>query len=106
MRKTILQKEIADITRQIVKKYKPQKIILFGSAARGEFGPDSDLDFLIIKKGVPERKIDRMRELRFLLEYTIASDFFIYRPDEIEERINLGDPFIKTILKEGEVLHG
>lgn len=44
------EKEIEHITTQIVEKYKPEKVILFGSAARGEAGYDSDADFLVIKK--------------------------------------------------------
>lgn len=101
-----MDKEIQNITRQIVEKYKPQKIILFGSAARGEFGPDSDLDFLIIKDRVPKRQLDRMYKLHLLVDYDIATDFFIYRSREFDKRLNLGDPFIKTILKEGKVLYG
>ena len=47
------EKEIHRITQQIIEKYNPEKIILFGSAARGEGDPDSDADFLIIKKDTP-----------------------------------------------------
>ena len=46
-------KEIQSITKQLIEKYGPEKIILFGSAARGETRPDSDADFLIIKKQTP-----------------------------------------------------
>lgn len=44
------EQEINRITQQIIEKYKPDKIILFGSTAKGELHPDSDADFLIIKK--------------------------------------------------------
>jgi uncharacterized protein len=37
-----------EIVRRIVKAAKPEKIIMFGSAARGEMGPDSDLDILVV----------------------------------------------------------
>ncbi len=47
-----IEKEIEDIAEQIIEKYRPEKIILFGSAVRGEFTADSDLDFLIIKMGI------------------------------------------------------
>jgi len=47
------EKQIESITAQIIKKYKPEKIILFGSAARGEISADSDADFLIVKKHTP-----------------------------------------------------
>jgi predicted nucleotidyltransferase len=100
------ERHIEYITRQIIEKYKPEKIVLFGSAARGEVDQVHDLDFLVIKKDVPYYGIDRIRELDGLIERTIAVDIFIYRPDELEERLRMGDPFIRMILEEGRVLYG
>jgi len=82
------------------------KIILFGSAGRREYDKVNDLDFLIIKKDVPEYGLARMRELDELIDRNIAADMLVYRPDEFEERVKLGDPFIKSILREGRVLYG
>lgn len=76
------EKEILNITQQIIEKYKPEKIILFGSAARGEWTPDSDADFLIIKNDTPYYGADRIRELSRLIKRSIPVDFFIYRQDE------------------------
>ena len=101
-----LQKEIESITRQIVEKYKPQKVFLFGSAAWGKFTPDSDLDFLVIKKDTPYLGRDRMRELRGLIDKHCAADFLVYRPEEFEKWLNLGDPFLKAVVKDGKVLYG
>lgn len=101
-----VQKEIESITQQILEKYRPEKIILFGSAARGKFSADSDADFLIIKKETPLYGADRIRELSRLIERNIPVDFFIYRPEEFDQRLEMGDPFLKVILKEGKVLHG
>jgi predicted nucleotidyltransferase len=100
------QKEIENITLQIIKKYKLEKIILFGSAARGEMGPDSDADFLIIKKDVPFYGAERIRELSEMIERDVPVDLLVYRPEEFEKRLELGDPFIKSILEEGKVLYG
>jgi uncharacterized protein len=51
-RKTTLdQRKLSEIIRRIVKVAAPEKIILFGSAARGEMGPNSDVDLLVIKRG-------------------------------------------------------
>ncbi len=66
----------------------------------------NDLDFLIIKEDVPFYGIDRMRELDNLIDRNMAADMLVYRPNEFEERIKLGDPFIETINKEGRVLYG
>ncbi|MGE5257211.1 MAG: nucleotidyltransferase domain-containing protein [Hyphomicrobiales bacterium] len=94
------------IVRQIVSKYRPIKIILFGSAARGELEKANDLDFLIIKDDVPYYGIDRMRELDDIIDRNMAADMLVYRSSEFNERLALGDPFIKKILKEGRVLYG
>jgi predicted nucleotidyltransferase len=99
-------KEIQSITKQLIEKYGPEKIILFGSAARREAGPDSDADFLIIKKQTPYYGSDRIRELSPIIERNIPVDFLIYRPEEFEKRLAMGDPFLKAILKEGKVLYG
>ena len=98
--------EIKSITKQLIEKYGPEKIILFGSAARGDLGQANDLDFLIIKQDVPLYGIDRMRELDELIDRNVAVDMLVYRPDEFEDRVRLGDPFIKAILREGRVLYG
>ncbi len=100
------EKEIQKITKQIIEKYKPEKIILFGSAARGEYTKDSDADFLIIKKDTPHYGADRIRELSRIIERKIPVDFFIYKPEEFEKRLAMGDPFLKLILKEGKILYG
>jgi hypothetical protein len=66
----------------------------------------NDLDFLIVKSDVPATGLDRMRELDELIDRNMAADMLVYRPEEIENRLKLGDPFIKLILKEGRVLYG
>lgn len=106
MNKQQIEKEIESITQQLISKYKPEKIILFGSGARGEFGPDSDLDFFLLKKKTPYYGVERMREVERLIETSLPCDFLIARPTELKERLQLGDPFLKLILKEGRVLYG
>jgi predicted nucleotidyltransferase len=101
-----MTQEIESIVRQIISKYHPIKIILFGSAARGDLSKANDLDFLIIKDDVPHYGIDRMRELDEIIEREMAADMLVYRQAEFDERLALGDPFIKSILKEGRVLYG
>ncbi len=98
--------EIHWITAQLIAKYAPERIILFGSAVRGDLHSDSDADFLIIKRDCPHFGADRIRELQRLIERNIPVDFLVYRPEEFEERLALGDPFLKVILREGKVLHG
>lgn len=106
MKQDEIKKEIQSIVDQLIRKYDPLKIILFGSAGRGEYDKVNDLDFLIVKVDVPRQGLARMRELDEIIERNIAADMLVYRPEELEDRIKLGDPFIKTILKEGRVLYG
>lgn len=99
--------EINDIARQLIQKYHPEKVIIFGSAAYGTFGQDSDLDLLIIKKGVDEvRRHERHLTVRMLLESDYSLDVLVYTPYEIKKRLFIGDPFIKKILSDGKILYG
>lgn len=40
-----------------------------------------------------------------MIQYTLATDFIVYKPEEVEERLRLGDPFIKGIFEKGRVLY-
>lgn len=100
-----LKQNIQLIVEMIKKKYRPEKIILFGSAARDEFEEGSDLDFFIIKETKLPRHRRPLEIYRFLDDRNLPIDFIIYTPKEFEERFFLGDFFIKRILKEGKVLY-
>jgi len=100
------QSEIENITSQLIEKYKPEKIILFGSSATGNASPDSDADFLIIKKDTPHRGRDRIIEVSRLIDRNIPADFLVYRPEEVQKRLAMGDPFLQMIFEEGKVLYG
>lgn len=97
-------KEIQNIIEQLIKVYKPHKIILFGSSAKGTENP-KDIDLFIIKKEIPTLGVDRIRQLDGLIRYRLATDFIVYKPEEVEQRLKLGDPFIENIFREGEVLY-
>ena len=101
-----LEEEIRSITVQIIDKYQPEKIILFGSSARGDLNPDSDVDLLIIKRETPLYGSERIRELSRIIERNIPVDFLVYRTEEFEKRVEMGAPFLKAIVKEGKVLYG
>jgi len=101
-----LQDEIRHITAQLVERYHAERIILFGSAARGKLAADSDVDFLIIKTDCPPIGRDRVRELHRLIDRNIPVDFLVYRPEEFDGRLAMGDPFLEAILRDGKALHG
>lgn len=81
-------------------------MILYGSAARGELKPDSDIDILLISGN---KKIkDRVFEIasRFLIDYGQVFSISIRTPEDIRRLVSMGSPFIKSILNEGRVLYG
>ena len=89
-------------------EYSPEKVILFGSYANGVPGPDSDIDLLIVKE-TKDRFIDRWTEVHRILRGTHPSqpvDTLVLTPNEIEERLRIGDQVIEEILRDGEVLYG
>ena len=97
--------EVQNIVKQLLHLYRPQKVVLFGSLVKGEVGPGTDIDLFIVKSDVPELGVDRIRELDALVAYRLATDFVVYTPEEVKQRLSLGDPFVKNILEEGRVLY-
>jgi predicted nucleotidyltransferase len=107
MKKSTKVTEIKKIARQVVKAYQPEKIILFGSYAYGEPDADSDLDLLIIKK-TSERFIDRWVTVRRIVsdpKRSMPFEPIVLTPDEVEERLAIGDQFVEEIVTEGEILY-
>ena len=105
MNQVQIRDQINSIKDQLIKKYKPQKIFLFGSSVTGNMTNDSDLDFLIIKDDKKD-SYNRIVEVYGLIEKNIAADFIVYTPQEFSDKLKLGDPFITSILLEGRMLYG
>lgn len=99
------QKEIENITKQIVEKYKPEKIILYGSFAYGKPHKDSDVDLFVVKKTRKPRTKRHLELDRMLLDRKMALDILVYTPKEIKKRLSLGDFFIKDIINQGKTLY-
>lgn len=105
MRRRSILADIEDLKQQLIEKYQPQKIILFGSAA-GDFEEVHDVDLFIIKEDVPVTGAERIRQLYRLMDTHLPVDYLVYRPAEVECRLALGDPFVGSICREGKVLYG
>ncbi|MEA2104481.1 MAG: nucleotidyltransferase domain-containing protein [Candidatus Cloacimonadota bacterium] len=101
----INNKQIAEITKTIVDNYHPEKIILFGSYANGNFTRDSDLDLLLIKESnLPRFK--RAREVHeFFDPYPIAMDILVYTKREVEKWKNFSHSFINQVFENGIILY-
>jgi predicted nucleotidyltransferase len=97
--------KIQRVADAIAEKYRPEKIILFGSYAWGNPGPDSDVDLFIVKN-TAKTHFEREQEIRQLLSPSgIAMDVFVYTPLELEQSINRNrNLFIEDIVRNGKVL--
>ena len=93
-----------EIVRRIVAVARPEKIILFGSAARGELGPHSDLDLLVIQD-CPNR-LDAMAQIYHeLYGVRAAVDVIVVTPDDVEHYKDSHALIIKPALREGRVIY-
>jgi predicted nucleotidyltransferase len=98
---------IQNILNKLVAEYAPQKVILFGSYASGDAKPDSDLDLLIIKN-TTDRLIDRWTKVRRILsdpERKFPLETLVLTPQEVSNRLAMGDQFIAEVLEKGKVLY-
>jgi uncharacterized protein len=103
----MLKKQTAFKTGLIVealRPYQPQKIILFGSWARGEADDESDLDLIVIKE-TPARFLDRLSDIYALLGDFGAVDVLVYTPQEVAQMLAEGNAFLEDALAEGIVLY-
>lgn len=91
---------LKEAVQKIITEYQPEKIILFGSRAKGEARPDSDYDFIIVKK-TDERWIRRSLAIPNVL---IQADFFVYTPEEFE-KMKDSNPFMISALENSIILY-
>jgi uncharacterized protein len=99
----VTREQIEDFARQIAERYKPEKIILFGSQARGTATEDSDVDLLIVMEfeGSPASiRYDIWQHLYSNLPIQLV----IRRPSDISMRLKYRDFFVQDILSDGIVL--
>ncbi len=101
---TVDEKLLREIIRRIVEAVAPEKIILFGSGARGEMGPDSDLDLLIVKSGVHRLATAQMIE-HSLVGIPIPTDIVVATPKDIEVHKDTIGLIYRPALQAGKILY-
>ncbi len=96
--------QIKQISEQIAREFKPEKIILFGSYAYGIPRQGSDIDLLVIMP-YEGSHIDQAVRIRQALNYVPSLDLLIRTPEEVQQRIEMGDSFMREIMARGKVLY-
>ena len=94
------------IVEKIIREIQPEKIILFGSYARGDFTQSSDLDLFIIKDDEESSRMIRRKVDALLRGRKFAVDLLVRKPEEVEWNFRAQNPFyLYHIFRDGKVLY-
>jgi hypothetical protein len=98
---------LTEVVRRLVEVYHPLRIYLFGSAARGDAGPDSDYDLMVI---LPDEAPQHLRRgnpgYRALRGTGVAADVQVWPQADFNAQLHLKASFPSTIVREGKLLYG
>jgi uncharacterized protein len=92
------------ISQQIAERFKPQKIILFGSYAYGIPTPESDIDLLVIME-TSLKEIQQAQQIRQFLNPLFGIDLLVHTKENLEKRLKMGDLFLQEVVSKGKVLY-
>ncbi len=105
-RKADLEAELQRILPLIIHQYQPEKIILFGSLATDQVHEWSDIDLAIIKQNIPQNYFDRLFEFKGMIDADLATDVFIYRPEEFDAKLAENHYFfVDEIFNKGKIIY-
>lgn len=94
---------IAKLAREIAERFRPDRIILFGSHAYGEPRDDSDVDLLVVMPA--KNMVNQAAKIRLALDYDFPLDLIVRTPEYLQERLQMNDWFVREILSRGKVLY-
>ena len=98
--------KLREVIDRLVEAYRPERIYLFGSTARGEAGPDSDYDLLVVVADDADRDRRRSRLAYQALRGTgIAADVLVSTRSRFDARARVVASLPATVLREGRLLH-
>lgn len=97
---------LAEVVRRLVEAYRPERIYLFGSVARGDAGPDSDYDILVVvRDDAPEERRRSRLAYEVLWGTGVAADVLVWSLGQFESRVHLASSLPATVIREGKLLH-
>jgi predicted nucleotidyltransferase len=96
---------IKDLVQRIVAAVRPLRVVVFGSAARGEVGPDSDVDILIVMPEGTHRRHTAQYLYRTISGVRIPYDLLVVTPADLEEQKGNPGLVYRNILREGRTLY-
>jgi predicted nucleotidyltransferase len=89
---------------RLVARFRPLRVVLFGSWASGTARPDSDVDLLVVMPAPVDRRQAAIDMRRALQDLPISKDIIVATPDDLASRGNLIGTVLSTALREGRVL--
>jgi len=95
---------IAEMARRIAERMEPERIILFGSHARGTARAGSDVDLLVVLPANGSKRQQTVEIYRLLAGMGVPKDIVVVTPDEVHRYGHLVGSVIRTALREGKVL--
>jgi predicted nucleotidyltransferase len=98
--------KLAEMVRCLVAAYAPERVYLFGSRARGDAGPDSDYDILLVvpDDAPPERRVSRLA-YEVLWEVGTSGDILVWTRERFDRRARVICSLPATVLREGKTLY-
>jgi predicted nucleotidyltransferase len=105
MTEATLDAIITETVKRILSVVQPRKVLLFGSASRGEMHRDSDIDILVVVPSGTHRRKTAQKIYRNLIGVGFAADIIVVTEDDIERYKDNESMIIQPALKEGKVLY-